>query len=226
MKSNQPSCPVASCLSPGRELMHNKFEKLALVVASAGLFTVAGCGGGGGATATTSSPPAAAVVTGTAATGAALTNAAVTITNSAGNSPCQEASITTTGSGSYTCTLKSGEAAPFFIVVTDPAGQTTPLVSIATSTPAAGTSATINATPLTTAIVAQLATDGQALTVVSSKTVDAAKLQQVITNVIAQLSNVLTAIGAPAGYNPFTTSITAATATATGNTADQILDVV
>lgn len=155
-----------------------------------------------------------------------MPDAPVTITNSAGASPCVEATITTTALGSYTCTLKAGEVAPFFVVVTDPAGIAAPLVSIATNTPAAGAALTVNATPLTTAIVAQLAADGNPLSVVDSKTVDAAALKAVTDNVVAQLGPVLTSIGAPAGYDPFSTSITAATAGNTGNTADAVLDVV
>ena len=206
-----------------------KPRKLALAIASAALLTLAGCGDGGssgGEGGSTPPPPAPSILSGTAATGAALANAPVSITGSSGNSPCQETSITTSALGSYTCTLKPGESAPFFVVVTDPSGNTPPLVSVATSTPAAGQSLTVNATPLTTAILAQLAPDGNPLTLVSGKTVDAAALQAVITNVVAQLANVLTAINAPAGYNPFTTSITAATAAGTGNTADMVLDVV
>jgi hypothetical protein len=190
---------------------------------------VAGCGGGGGggdsATAPATPAPAAAQLVGTAAVGSALGNAPVTITDSAGNSPCEESSITTTPLGSYACTLKSGETAPFFVVVTDPTGNTPPLVSISTTTPKAGASLTVNATPLTTAIVAQLG-GGDALSVVKGRTVDASQLAAVTANVVQQLSQVLAAIGAPAGYDPFTTSITAATAGNTGNTADLVLDVV
>lgn len=182
---------------------------------------IAGCGGGGGDT----PAPAAAQLVGTAAVGSALGNAPVTITDSAGNSPCQEASVTTTALGSYTCTLKTGETAPFFVVVTDPTGNTPPLVSISTTTPAAGAKLTVNATPLTTAIVAQLG-GGDALSVVKGKTVDAGQLAAVTANVVKQLSQVLAAIGAPADYDPFSTSITAATAGNTGNTADLVLDVV
>jgi hypothetical protein len=167
----------------------------------------------------------AAQLVGTAAVGSALANAPVAVTNSAGNSPCQETSITTTPLGSYTCTLKSGETAPFFVVITDPTGNTSPLVSVSTMTPAAGTALTVNATPLTTAIVAQLG-GGDALAVVSGRTVDATGLGAITTNVVKQLSQVLAAIGAPADYDPFTTSITAATADNTGNTADLVLDVV
>ncbi|HQS31246.1 MAG: hypothetical protein B7X59_08720 [Polaromonas sp. 39-63-203] len=222
--------------------MTMKFRKIWLAVASTAALTLAGCGGGsstisggeltsppgggGGGVGGGNITPSAAAFSGTAATGAALANAGVAITNSSGNSPCLEASITTTALGSYTCTLKTGETAPFFIVVTDPTGNTQPLVSVATSTPAAGTPLTINVTPLTTAIVAQLAPDGNPLTLVNSRAVDAAALKQLTANVVAQLANVLTAVGAPAGYDPFTTSITAATASATGNTADMVLDVV
>lgn len=214
--------------------MKSNRSKLGLAMAGAALVTLAGCGGGGdSASSNTTTPPPAttapaakAVMSGTAATGAALANANVTITNSSGNSPCEESSITTTALGTYTCTLKSGETAPFFVVVTDPTGNSAPLVSVATTTPAAGAALTVNATPLTTAIVAQLASDGNALSVVSSKTVDTAALQKVTANVLTQLASVLTSIGAPADYNPFSTSISAATASSSGNTADQLLDIV
>lgn len=196
--------------------------------ASIALFA-SGCGGGSSDTAATNDsaqPPAtAAQIIGTAATGAALGNAPVAITNSSGASPCTEASITTTPLGSYTCTLKDGETAPFFVVVTDPTGNTPPLVSISTVTPAAGAALTVNATPLTTAIVAQLSADGNALSVVG-KAVDAATLEAITENVLAQLAPVLASIGLDAGYDPFSTSITAATADNTGNTADLVLDIV
>jgi len=204
--------------------MKMSLKRVALGLASAGLLTIYGCGGGGGSSSNNNAPPVS-QLTGTAATGAALGNAPVTINNSAGNSPCVETSISTSALGSYTCTLKSGETAPFFIKVTDPTGNTAPLVSIATTTPVAGTPLTVNATSLTTAIVAQL-NNGDALGVFNSRTFVAANLTSVTTNVVAQLQPVLTAISAPVGYNPFTTSITAATAANTGNTADLILDMV
>jgi hypothetical protein len=193
-----------------------------IIFGATALLTACGGGGGGsGATGATSS-----ILTGTAATGAALANAPVTVSNSAGNSPCVETSITTNAFGSYTCTLKSGQSAPFFIVVTDPTGNAAPLVSVATATPTAGTPLTVNATPLTTAILAQLATDGNPLTLVATHAIVTADLQDVTAKVVAQLAGVLTSVSAPAGYNPFSTSITAATSTGTGNTADMILDVV
>lgn len=193
-----------------------KFAALCLSIA------MSACGGGGGGSAAVAGS---AVLSGTAATGAALGGAQVVVSNSAGNSPCVESSITTTSLGSYTCTLKAGETAPFFIVVTDPTGNSAPLVSIATQTPAAGTPLTVNATPLTTAIVAQL-NNGDALGVVSNKALYiAADFSTIKANVIAQLKPVTDAIGAT-NYDPFSTSITAATAGQTGNTADHVLDVI
>lgn len=182
------------------------------------------CGGTGGDPTTTTGSSQLKV---TAATGAALANAVVEISNLAGSSPCTEASVITTDPlGSYTCTLKAGEAAPFFIVVTDPTGNTPPLVSIATTTPPAGTALTVNATPLTTAIVAQL-NGGDALGVVSDKQkYSAVAFNTIKANVLAQIAPILISIDAPANYDPFTTSITAATATQTGNTADLVLDIV
>lgn len=194
-----------------------------LFITSVVLATLVACGGGG---TVPIPPPAASTLSGVAATGAALANASVSITDSSSTSPCEESTITTSALGSYTCTLKAGKVAPFFVVVTDPTGDLPPLVSVQTTTPAPGAALTVNVTPLTTAIMAQLASDGNALTLVTSKTVNPVDLQKVIDNVVLQLANVLASIGAPPGYNPFTTSITAATALGTGNTADQVLDVV
>lgn len=202
--------------------MGTKTNKARLTLNAILVASLAACGGGGGGSTSTA---ASAQLTGTAATGSALANANVAISNSSGNSPCTEATITTTQLGSFTCTLKTGEAAPFFIVVTDPTGNTTPLVSIATTTPAAGTPLLVNATPLTTAIVAQL-NGGDALGVLSNKSLYVpATFAAAKANVIAQIQSIVSNLDPTlANYDPFTTSITAATAGSTGNTADQVLD--
>lgn len=184
--------------------------------------TLTACGGGGGG----AESSVGAQLTGTAATGGALAQATVSILNAAGQSPCVETAIVTSGTGSFGCTLKPGEVAPFFVSVTDPAGVVRPLVSVATSTPAPGAPLVVNATPLTTAIVAQLASDGDALSVFKSQRVDSSALAQLTSNVLAQLEPVLGSINAPAGYNPFSTHITAASNAGAGNTADLVLDVV
>lgn len=205
-----------------------KLKSIPLGLTLAGLFALglSGCGGGGGGSSVTP-PPAVQSLTGTAATGVALAFANVQIKDSAGNSPCVETGITTTGTGTFTCTLKSNEVAPFFVLVTDPSGLISPVVSVTTDTPVAGTPLVVNATPLTTAIVAQAAgTD--ALSVFNSGSISATNLAAVKTAVLAQLAPVLTAIdpAMASSYDPFKTAITAANSAGLGNTADQVLDVV
>jgi len=170
-------------------------------------------------------PAAAATLQGTAAVGAALGNADLAITDSTGAAACTQATMTTTPTGAYSCTLKTGSTAPFLIVVTDPSGANAPLVSVGSITPAAGTALTLNATPLTTAIVGQLVPNGDALAVVANPAlINTTTLASIKAKVLGQLGDVLTAVGAPAGYDPFSTPIVAATAGVSGNTADQVVD--
>jgi hypothetical protein len=169
-------------------------------VAAAAAVVMAGCFGGGSDDDDDPPTAAAPVVEGTVAVGAAVANANVAITNAAGQSVCEQATIVTAATGAYSCTLVSGQSAPFIVVVTDPSGGVDPLVSIATTTPAAGESLVVNATPLTTAIVAQLSPDDSALSVVANPAlIDAAKLATIKTNVLAQLAAVTAAVGVPAG---------------------------
>ena len=99
------------------------------------------------------------------------------------------------------------------------------MVSVATSTPSAGTPLIVNVTPLTTAIVAQLATNGNALSMLADPSLlNLSTLSSIKANVLAQLAPTLTALGAPAGYDPFSTQIIAATSDKAGNTADQVID--
>lgn len=202
------------------------------LVASATLLTA--CGGGGGtddsstSTSPTPSTPVAQTraIEGTAAVGSALGKANVTISDTSGGAVCVESTIVTSATGSYACTLQDGKAAPFLVVVTDPSGAFSPLVSVGTVTPAAGMPLTVNATPLTTAIVGQLAPDHNALAVIATPSLlDTAALALIKQKVLAQLADVLRGVGAPAGYDPFTTPIVAATTSLSGNTADQVIDV-
>jgi hypothetical protein len=165
------------------------------------------------------------VIQGTAAVGAALANATVTVTDRARSPACYEPQIVTNGLGSFTCTVRPGLTAPLLVVVRDAAQAYQPLVSIVDSLPPAGNALVANATPLTTAIVSQLAPNGSALSVVNDPSlIDLARFAAIKANVMAQLQAVLTAVGAPAGYDPFTTPIVAATPNQPGNTADQVLE--
>lgn len=184
----------------------------------------ASCGGDGSDDAGPPAP-AAATLGGVAATGAALAQAEVAVTDGTKASVCVERAIVTSGTGAFTCTLQPGKTAPFVVVVTDPSGAHRPLVSVATTTPAAGEALVVNATPLTTAIVAQLAPGDDALAVVADRALlDLAALAAVKAKVLSQLAPVLTALGADAGYDPFATPIVAATAAQAGNTADHVMD--
>jgi hypothetical protein len=205
-------------LTTGTTAGHTRARVIALATS---LILLHGCGGGGGSVA----QDPVLEITGTAASGAAMANASVAITDTAGNSPCVQTVIVTTALGSYSCTLKAGKTAPFFIVVTDPTGNSAPLVSIATTTPLAGKPLLVNATPLTTAIVAQL-NGGDALGVISNKALYVpATFAAAKANVIAQIQAMVSAIDPGlSNYDPFSTSITAATGNSKGNTADQVLD--
>ncbi|MEQ1686912.1 MAG: hypothetical protein ABL916_24950 [Burkholderiaceae bacterium] len=165
-------------------------------------------------------------VEGTAAVGAALSLATVSITDTSGGAVCAQQAVVTSSTGHYFCTLIEGKTAPFLIVVTDPSGAYSPLVSVAARTPSLGTSLIANVSPLTNAIVGKLAPDGDALTVAATpKLVNVGTLDDITAKVVQQLAEVLAKLGAPAGYDPFSTPIVPATPTASGNPADQIIDV-
>ena len=223
--------------------MKSTLSQVGGTLLAAGTLLVCGCGGGeasrgtsdGGNSAATgavgsggtaSTDASSGQLNGTAATGAALANATVSITDASNGNGCIEPTITTTATGGYACTLKPGAKPPLFIVVNDNAGATGPLVSIATESLATQTSHTVNATTLTTAIVGQL-NGGDALGVVRDKTkFRATDFNAIKANVVSQLQPVLSAAGVPVGYDPFTTRMTAATPTQVGDASDKVLDFV
>lgn len=165
------------------------------------------------------------VLTGTVAVGAALAQANVEVTDMTKANVCQEAPVVTTSTGGYTCTVLAGRTAPFVVTVTDRFAAYPPMVSIVPVAPAAGTTLVANVTPLTTAIVSQLAPNGDALAVRDDRAlIDLTALAAITANVLAQIQPVLAALGGPPGYDPFTTQIVAATPTQSGNTADAVIE--
>lgn len=189
------------------------------------------CGGGGGdSPAPTPAPPpapAVATVAGTVATGAALGGASVAVTDRTGANACTVTPLVADGAGAYQCTLVSGAAAPLVLVATDPAGLVAPMVSLTTSIPAAGESATANVSPLTTAIAAQLAPNKDAFALVrdaaSLAAVDAAALQAVKTNVARQLAEILVSVGLdPASFDPVSTPFVGGSNTGADKMLDQL----
>ncbi len=118
---------------------------------------VAGCGGGGGSTPAPITPTVA--ITGTAASGGAL-NGLVVIKDS--SSPAKTANTNTDSSGTYSFTTAqlSGMTPPYMLQIThEVAGVEYYLTSAATGSDLASGTATINITPLTDLIVANLAQD-------------------------------------------------------------------
>lgn len=115
-------------------------------MAGAALATLAGCGGGGGSSSPAAATPAL-TLTGTAATGAAISGGPVTVKCASGTG-----SATTNADGSYTVIVSNG-AFPCLAKVTAADGSV--LNSVVTGT--GGSSAVANITPVTQLIVARLA---------------------------------------------------------------------
>jgi len=159
------------------------------------------CGGGDGSSTagngTTTAPVASPQsLTGTVAVGTALAGAKVVVTDAKGNT----ASTTSDASGSYTVPL-SGLTAPLLITANDPAGISLPLYSVVAST-ATGSSAPVvaNVTPLTTAVTAQLTSDGNPGGLASSSALAGVSSSAVAASV-AKLNTALSAILAAKGLD-------------------------
>lgn len=189
-------------------------KALAPLTAIAAAVALVACGGGGGngdvATATPDAPNAT-ILAGTAATGAALVGAQVTVTDRNGAAACEDSSSLTTGTaGEYRCVLKASAEAPFVIVAVDPNGLVSPMVSLATERPANGASSTANVSRLTTAIAAQLAPNKDPFAFVNDSSVlaalDPGTLEALKTKVATQLAEVLADLGIDAAsFDPITT---------------------
>jgi hypothetical protein len=187
--------------------------------------TLAACGGSDKPAPPPAPEPAAARIVGTAAIGAPLVGAAVAITDSAGSPACVGPEVTTFADGSFGCTLADGAAAPFLVLVTDPSGGSLPMVSVGVVTPGVDETATINITPLTTAIVGQLAPDDSALSVLADPSLlDTDALAMVRDKVLAQIAPVLAALDLPADFDPFTTPLVAATPETEGDAGDRLIE--
>jgi hypothetical protein len=147
--------------------MRFKFKQLALGLACAGLLGLYGCGGGsspgeeggggggGGGGGDIVTPT---ILSGIAATGAAFTDATVTVTDSTGATVGTSAAIG--AEGTYSITLTVGAVAPFVLTAERPVadGASESLVSVVSSV--TGTSATANITPITNLIAARLSATG------------------------------------------------------------------
>ena len=187
---------------------------------------LAGCGGGGGGTA--AAPPApTALISGVAATGAPITpamNGVVTIQDSA--SPAHTATTPTDANGAYSFTAAqlSGWTTPYMMEIGyKVAGVDYNLHSAATASDLTSGSATINITPLTDLVIANLAGD-IAANLFKNQATYASKLTSTAlaagaAALTAQIAPVLTNLGVSASVDLFRTSFTA-----NGTGMDAVLD--
>lgn len=187
-----------------------RFSSLPILVLTGSALLLSACGGGGGDT--TAPVP----LSGTVAVGAPLANADVSIKGANGGT----ASAITDANGDYTADI-AGLTAPFMVRASGlSAGVPTELFSVATSA-----TATLNVTPLTTALTtqvlgtapAQAFEQASAIAAVNATTLNLAK-----TRLVQALEDVLVQLGkTPANVDPFTTPFRA------DNTGlDKLLDLV
>ena len=141
-----------------------------------------------------------------------MAGAVLSINDKNGRNACKEATVTASDSGSYTCSLTDEAEAPIAVLAVDPSGAKQPLASLATTRPAATTSATLNVTQVTTAILSNLSPDGNPFTVVENAAnygaITAPQLQGATTPVVEQLGQIAQAVGV-SSFDPFAMPFTA-----------------
>jgi hypothetical protein len=194
------------------------------LLSTAVFVALSGCGGGGGGDAPAPAPAASTLtLTGVAASGAAFTEAVVTVTDSRGVVVGTSSALGSTGA--YNIVLAAGAQAPFVIKATrsNASGGTDTLVSVLA---AAGTgTVNVNVTPITTLIAARLSPSGNPLSLAAEllatpSTITADKVATRLAEVKEILTPVLAATGTTA-FDPLTGSFTA-----DGTGPDRALDVI
>ena len=192
-----------------------QIKKTSTALASAAFVSAAlvACGGGGGGDSAVSAAPPAATstsISGVAATGQAMVGAAITLKDANGVS----ATKTADAAGSYSFDV-TNMVAPFVITATLQVGDTQlTLTSMLAEKPAAGSNGVANVTPLTNAMAALLAPNGNpeelAATGVSKTAVTKAKLDDVAAKVRAAIENILKDAGLDSTkFDPVSTVFTA-----------------
>lgn len=173
---------------------------------------IAACGGSGsGSGLTAAAPPAPLALAGTAATGAAFDNAAITVTDRSG---AVVGSGRSAADGSYTITLAAGAVGPFVVQAVREAET---LVSVAPET-----GGTVNITPITHLIAARLAVSGDPTRLAAEfqanpGQITDASITDRVEEVVTALRPLLDAAGV--SVNPLTASFAA-----NGEGVDRVLD--
>ncbi|MGO4307498.1 Ig-like domain-containing protein [Cupriavidus sp. RAF12] len=184
------------------------------------LMTVAvlsACGGGGSGDGAAKSP---ATVQGTAASGAFMAGATVTVRDADGR---LVGTSIADANGKYSFDV-SDFRAPFVVVATGNAGGgTVSYVSVLASKPASGATTTVNVSPLTNALAALLV-GGNPLDLINAATlnskVTSAQVQQAVAALRAVLANIAADAGLDAGaFDPISTPLSTQ-----GQGADAVID--
>ncbi len=171
------------------------FNRWALPVFVAVLTNMVACGGGGGGGGAEGASPVASLA-GTAAVGAPLAGAEVTLKDANGKT----LSVTADANGSFVFSDISGVVAPAMLKATGTAGgETYTLYSLASTLPDKGASGVVNVTPVTDGAVGQalgtLSPEDAFNSATAIKTIDLGKLAQVKTKLVEAVKEVLTALG-------------------------------
>lgn len=174
-----------------------------MLACSLAISLLTACGGNGNS----APPPAAMTVSGTVASGTALTGTVSVYDSSASAQPRSSGTAIAAG-GQYTVTV-TGFTAPFLLEATGQVGGQGPTVTMYSVATAAGT---VNITPITTLMALNMAA-GNIQTFLTGSTgklpgLTAADLTDQNTNMDTLLSSVLTAQGLSATYNFSTTAFT------------------
>ena len=177
------------------------FLKFTLCATMAAALSACGGGGSSSSASTGSTVANATTMSGTVAVGDALSGATVTIIDVNGKT----ATATSGSDGSYNVSL-AGLTAPFVITATVPSGVSTTLYSVVASlSTTGGAPLTVNVTPLTTAVAALLAADGDPTSLVqsgASSAVTSAAVSAAVAKLDTALTSILSANGLPSTFDP------------------------
>lgn len=190
-----------------KKARHVECSLAALLVSS----LIAGCSGGGSGSSSTPETgpgpqPTAAVVTGTAASGAPLANATVTVVDAVGATRTTSTDV----EGRYSIDVTALQAPLIFKAAGNVADARATFISMHPKTEAA----TVNVTPLTHAIAATLASTGQPLDlfdkILTEKgNVTAAAIDASERAIRSTLAGILNTLGAPTNTHLINTSFEA-----------------
>ena len=180
--------------------MAAKSRALILTLESTALLALAGCGGrdgdGGGNGSSPDNPPAPVTLSGIAATGAAFTDAVVTVIDSTGATAGRSASVG--GNGIFSVTLNPGAKPPYVLVAsrTTGDGEVQSLVSVLESVSAT----TTNITPVTHLIASRLSPSGNPLKLANELASGTARITpEAVAATVQEVRQILAALLAATG---------------------------